>query len=413
MIIMKNIKYLAFFFSDNSMNRLLTTNDFLIKKLCENFEKIYFINWEKLRLDTNYPYKKEEFSYEVDKKFEVPSNIEIFIPKTAKDFKDFMVGKELIAINKLGRRFSDLKIHLLLAKYRIKQVLITDKGFVNTGQVIQKNVFWKNLSQLLKRRGSHKLIVLLSNLGLVPKVQIRFTSMSKITESINKSFIKKILYNLKLFYAKEFILINSSIYDIFKRAKFEIKEDQIVLLDTFFLNPDLVASGSSPDKEKIEKHYYFLNKLINNLSTMYKKKIVVCIHPKDDLELKKKYFPNLDVVQYETRKNIYKAFLVLFIETSSIVDAILLKKRILTLFSNFFSKTINNFGQDFAARAGLLQINIENELKTDKNIFLSRLDEAKDNYSNYVKTYIAPDGNNIGYEKIIKILKERFFKDFN
>ncbi len=105
--------------------------------------------------------------------------------------------------------------------------------------------------------------------------------------------------------------------------------------------------------------------------------------------------------------------MVLFIETSSIVDAILLKKRILTLFSNFFSKTINNFGQDFAARAGLLQINIENELKTDKNIFLSRLDEAKDNYTNYVKSYIAPDGNNIGYEKIIKILKERFFKTVN
>ena len=62
--------------------------------------------------------------------------------------------------------------------------------------------------------------------------------------------------------------------------------------------------------------------------------------------------------------------MVLFIETSSIVDAILLKKRILTLFSNFFSKTINNFGQDFAARAGLLQINIENELKTDKNILM-------------------------------------------
>ena len=209
------------------------------------------------------------------------------------------------------------------------------------------------------------------------------------------------------------ILLPFIFYKCLKLKFPSINEDQIVLLDSFYLNPSIVDFGESPDKSKIEKHYYFLNKIINNLSTMYKKKIVVCVHPKDNLELKKKYFPNLDVVQYETRKNIYKAFLVLFIETSAIVDAILLKKRILTLFSNFFSKTINNFGQGFAARAGLLQINIENELKTDKNMFLSKLDEAKDNYSNYVKSYIAPDGNNIGYEKIIKILKERFFKTVN
>ena len=34
---------------------------------------------------------------------------------------------------------------------------------------------------------------------------------------------------------------------------------------------------------------------------------------------------------------------------------------------------------------------------------------AKNNYANYINSYIAADGNNLGYEKIIKILKERFF----
>ena len=125
--------------------------------------------------------------------------------------------------------------------------------------------------------------------------------------------------------------------------------------------------------------------------------------------LKKKYFPNLNVVQYESRKNIYKAFLVLFFDTSAIVDAILLKKRILCLISNFSPENTTNFGLDFVNRAGLLKINIEEEIKVNKDKFLSKLDDAKDNYSNYIKSYIAPDGNNLGYEKIIKILKERFF----
>ena len=406
---MKNTKYLAWFYSDESMNKMMVGHSFLINKLCENFEKIYFINIKKIELPGDRDYHEEDFGYKVDTKFKLPDNIEFFIPRTKKNFEDFMIGKELIAINSFGRSFSELKVYRLLVKYRIKLIQIQNIGFFNTRQKNIKNLFWKNLFYRLNKASSHKLIVLLSNLGLVPKIQIRFTSSSEVIESINKSFIKKILYNLKFFYVKELVLINSCTYDVFKKTKIEIKEDQIVLLDTFFLNPDIVAFGANPSKEKIEKHYYFLNKLINNLSTMYKKKIVVCIHPKDNLKLKKKYFPNLDVVQYETRKNIYKAFLVLFIETSSIVDAILLKKRILTLFSNFFSKTINNFGQDFAARAGLLQINIENELKTDKNIFLSKLDKAKGGYSNYIKSFIAPDGSNIGCEKIIKILKERFF----
>ena len=31
------------------------------------------------------------------------------------------------------------------------------------------------------------------------------------------------------------------------------------------------------------------------------------------------------------------------------------------------------------------------------------------NYSNFINSYIAADGNNLGYEKIIKTLKNRFF----
>ena len=81
-------------------------------------------------------------------------------------------------------------------------------------------------------------------------------------------------------------------------------------------------------------------------------------------------FPNLDVVQYETRENIYKAFLVLFCETSAIVDAILLKKRILYLTSNFFSKNVNSLGRGYVYKAGLLEINTKDEIKIDKNIIL-------------------------------------------
>ena len=113
---------------------------------------------------------------------------------------------------------------------------------------------------------------------------------------------------------------------------------------------------------------------------MYKKEIVICIHPNDNLELKKKYFPNLKVVQYESRENIYKAFLVLFFYTTAIVDALLLKKRILCIISNFAPATIANEGVHFVNEAGLLKINIEEEINAGKDKFLSKLDDAKNKY---------------------------------
>ena len=406
---MKNKKYLAWIFSDVSLNKTLTANSFLINQLCENFEKIYFINMYKLRVFTNWPFYEKEFSYEVDNKFKIPNNIEIFIPKTIKDFENFMIGKELIAINNIGRFFSDLKINFLLGRHPIKQTQIQNIGFFNTDSKLLNKSFRKRLGFKINKYYGHKLTVLLSNFGLLPKIQIRFTSSSEIIDTINKSFVKKILFKLKLFYVREFVLINSRSFDIFKKNKIKTSEDKIVLLDYNLNDPEVVVYQGNLDQTNIEKHYYYLNKLTNNLSNMYNKKVVVCIHPSDNLELKKKYFPNLEVVQYQTTENIYKAFLVLFIESSVITDAILLKKRILTLISNFSGENVIDHSLRWVKKVGLLGINIEDEIKIDKNKLLSKLDDVKKNYSNYIKSFIAPDGNNLGYEKIIKILKERFF----
>ncbi len=405
---MKNKKYLAWIFTGKSLNKTFAVHLFLINKLCESFEKIYFINMNKFKLFTDWSTYKGEFIYEFDSKFKIPKNIEIFCPNTINDFEDFIIDKEIIAINEIGRFFSDLKIHFLLKKYQIKQIQIFSGGFFNAGLTFT-NTFWKNLIFKINKNYSHKLVVLLSNLKLVPKIEIKFTSSAKIVEIINNSFVKKFLYNLKLFYAKELVLINSAPFDIFKNIKTEVSEEKIVLLDTNLNHPEVTAISGNIDKKKVEKHYYHLNKLINNLSAMYKKEIVICIHPNDNLELKKKYFPNLKVVQYESRENIYKAFLVFFFDTSAIVDALLLKKRILCIISNFSPANTANTGMHFVNEAGLLKINIEEEINLTKDNLLSKLDDAKNNYTNYINSYIAPDGNNLGYEKIIKILKERFF----
>ena len=112
---MKNKKYLAWVFCEVSLNKTLAVHSFLINRLCENFEKIYFINMYKFKLFSNWPFEEKEFSHEIDNKFKFPNNIEIFIPKTIKDFENFMIGKELIAINTIGRFF----INTFIEPFRI------------------------------------------------------------------------------------------------------------------------------------------------------------------------------------------------------------------------------------------------------------------------------------------------------
>ena len=55
-------------------------------------------------------------------------------------------------------------------------------------------------------------------------------------------------------------------------------------------------------------------------------------------------------------------------------------------------------------------MNIVDEIKINKDELISVLDKAKENYSDYIKSCIVPDGNQLGYEKIIDILKNKFFK---
>ena len=60
---MKKKKYLAWFFSGESLDGTLSTHSLVIKKLCENFEKVYFINFENLKYFKDWTSSKKEFSY--------------------------------------------------------------------------------------------------------------------------------------------------------------------------------------------------------------------------------------------------------------------------------------------------------------------------------------------------------------
>ena len=403
---MKNKKYLGLFFDftiKENFNQFLIANEFMLNKFVEVFGKIYIINVQSLKFFTN---KDNNLDHITDKLFKLPKNVEFFNPKNSSEFDKFMEQKDLVALRFFRNDFSLIKTLLLFKKYNIKQVIIANAGNVQYTLKSIQGFFWKGFLYKIEKIYTHQIIVMLSNLKIIPKIDIKFLTNSKIEKYTKK---KNIFNYLKLSQVKETMLINSRSFDILKEDTSEINENQIVLLDEMLNTPEWSRFRSQINADQVNEHYFKLKKLLRCLSNMYNKKIVICLHPKDNLDEKKKLFEGFRVVQHKTRENIFKSFIVLFFETSAIIDAFLLRKKMITISSKVMDQNQIDGGMHYHDQAGVININIDQNLNLKKDDFLKQLDEAIKKYDSYINEYITPDGQQLGYKKVIKILKDKYF----
>ena len=161
--------------------------------------------------------------------------------------------------------------------------------------------------------------------------------------------------------------------------------------------------------ESLQKHYYYLNKFLLKLSEDFQKKIIVCIHPSYNLEEFQKYFENFSVIKFRTREYIYKSFLVTVFDSSAVTDAVLLKKRVIGLTSDFVGINEKKQWSSTANSFGFIQLHIKNDILQDKNIILQSTENKILGYDNYISNYHCLDKNISGYSKIINTLKKEFF----
>ena len=403
---------LVYLIDEVSLNRFLATSGFMLEKMSKNFKEIFILNFVDYKkkfnffIDLNKEVKAEK--KEVSP-FKLPKNIKLINIKSDKDFTKFCIYRNVIGIDLLGRRLVDLPIHLLLAKNDVKLIQISNIGNIQFTLKIDKSSLIKGLKYHLDKKVSKYLYYLLANLFLIPKIEIRFISNANILENINNNLIKKIFYKLKFFITKRIININSISFDQFHSNKNKLSENYIVFLDHDLASPDDQYFGHKKINEK--KHFTELKVFLEDLSQTFKKKVIVTIHPRDKLSLKKKIFSNFKVVKYQTRDYINKAFLVVFFESSAIVNAILLKKKIITITSDYLNENLKLGSKRYQNQVGIYHLNVQNRLNFDKKTLIKELNKSKVKYKNFINTYIGPDKNRIGYKKIIKIMKNELFKN--
>ena len=151
--------------------------------------------------------------------------------------------------------------------------------------------------------------------------------------------------------------------DTKKKKKFN---KYIVLLDTEISHPQSLIIRGEIDNSAVIEHYKKLNLLLDYFAKIYKKRIIISIHPASDINKKKILFPRFKIEKYKTRNLIYNASLVLFFESSAILDAVILKKPIITLKSKYLDHNSSRGSDRYAKHIGILQLDIDNFL--DYNI---------------------------------------------
>lgn len=401
--------YLAWIFSSTDYYKSIIPSYYLLKQLSKNFTKVYLINLENLKLfkDFHSNEPKLEKIDNVKQDFSFNENVEYFCPKNKSEFKNFMENKYIVAISNLGRHLSDIPLHIYLSKYNTKLVQVSFVGNIQETSIEITNIL-KFIIYFINKNISYKIITILSILKIVPKVDIRFTSNSRLV--FKKNLLRKFIEYFKIAYVKKYILVNSKSYDLSIENKKKITQENIAYLDPMIDNVEMKAIRGEINKENIQKHYLQLIRFLKEIELFFNKKIIVCLHPRDNYLEKKEIFKDFKVVQYKTQETILKSFLVVFFETSAIIDAIILKKKLLTLYSNLIDATYKHGSDRYVKELGITQFNI-NDL--DKYQYLNKIfsimEKTTPNYENYIKKNIKPDTDEPGYLKIVRILKEKYF----
>ena len=408
------MRRLAFLTSFNSLHGTLEIRKELFDTFSKSLKEFYIINADNL---VYFPsFKKisyNEKNIKINKKQIKKSNIKLFNPKNEKEFCSFSKKKELVIINNIGKNFFALKIYFLLKKLSINQVYIDNLGSIGMPAYFEVKDYIRYFNYLIFQRLFSRIITpSLIILGFIRRIKIHFTSKKLEIEQTKKKFFKNFLFQRNLLFAEEYKLINSRSYDSIIDKKYNVESKYIVHLDAEMNGRHEIETRGYLPKNIVDQHYFHLRNFLKKLSKDFKKPVVVCLHPTINSREVKKFrksglLKGFKIVQYKTKEYIYKSFIVTTFDTSAVVDAALLKKKIIGLYSNYMDINQINHSKTYPSKIGFLRINFEN-FQFNKKHLLDTLNNNLKKYNSFLKNYHIHKKKLKGSDEIVNILKKRY-----
>ena len=121
---------------------------------------------------------------------------------------------------------------------------------------------------------------------------------------------------------------------------------------------------------KIENEYFdLLADKFTSLEKIYKKKIEICLHPSSNLNFYKKKLKRFKVSKGNTIKKVLGSYMVIVHDSSSMMEALVAKKKILLLETNTFGHYISNRILFYKKTLKLPSINLHSNKPLNLNLF--------------------------------------------
>ncbi len=408
------MKTLAFLTSFYNINGTLEIRKDYFKHLSKNLKEVYIINTDNLMFLSSIAKlsfsrtQKEEAIYS-----KLPKNIKLFNPKNSKEFTEFTKNKNLLIINNFGKNFFVLKIYFLIKKLGLKQIRIDNLGSIGMSAHIEPTKIFKFLNYHIFQSLFKKIIIpSLVFVGVIPRIDIFFTSKKRELNNAKKGLVKGFLLRKKLLFCKEYKIINSRSYDFLLTNKIKIEEKYIVHLDAEMNGRHEVETRGKLNKKDLQSHYYYLRKFLNKLSKDFNKPVIICLHPsikKLDIDkfVKSGLLRGFKITQNKTRHYICKSFLVSNFDTSAVVDAAILKKKIIGFWSRYMDINQIEHSKTYPNQIGYQRINLEN-FNYDKQKIIKSLKKDTSKYDVFIRNYHYHKKNIKGVDEMISIIKKNY-----
>lgn len=370
------------------------SNDDLFRELNREFGNLYFVDanlFIKGKIDNNKLLQNSYFK-----------NV---IFSSVDQFNKYFYGKKNVVICNFKRDLNAIRIFWNLKKIRAKSVIISNFGNIQMNFIISKKHPMKALRTIFLRKISYRLILLLMIFRILPQIDIRFSTNRLIYNNIYDNPIKKFLLLNGFLYQKKIILTKSRSAEYFLKNKNKISEDYIVHLDAFLNYREETDIRGFYSNEIIQKHYFHLEKFLKRLSNMFDKEVIVCIHPLYDLDHHSKFFKDFKVYKFRTREFVYKSFITTTFDSSAIEDAVVLKKNIIGLNSDFMSENEKYHARNYANKVGYMSLDLIKEYEITKEDLQMNFKKDKINFDKHKKNFHFLDDFSRSHHKIIDELR--------
>jgi hypothetical protein len=336
-------------------------------------------------------------------------NLNIIQPKNFIEFEEILKSKNTYYLYAINNGFENFYINYLISKYNIKKFIVSNIGYNPENY----NYYKKNIIQKIiifnRIRLKYYIFRFFVLINIFPKIDYFFEASDFIYKSIinGLSFkLQKKIPLLNISYYKKVFKINSRSYDNIYYSRFKISEKYIVFLDgMLFDHKDRILRDGYINKISRKEYYDKLYKILKKYEKIFKKKIIVCLHPKNNISGKRRDFKDLKCIKFQTEKYMSQAFIIFFHEGSSIIQGIVQKKKIINLHGKILGNYANKRCDIYPNLLKLYRIDLNNIVFKKRANLLKILEMAKKNYNSYIKKNIVKEPNKSSIIQIINYLK--------